>query len=303
MNMQEDIIATIAYFDLFHYPLTAEEIVYFMETPAAQPAVEKALDQLVLQAIVFSIDGFFSLHNDAGLAGRRKAGNLRAVPLLKKARRIAAFLAAFPYVRGVAVSGSLSKSFAAENADIDFFLVTESNRLWLARTIMHCFKKLTFLFNLQDCFCMNYYVDTTALEIHEKNKFTAVEIATLLPLQGQAVFAEFFRANQWKNNWLPNSSNRLTEAAAANPLHWGRFIELCFNNRLGNRLEHWCRQLTDKRWKQKTQRGKKNSNGIVMSLLAGEHTARPDPVAFQAQLLNRYQLRLNELFHSLQQPL
>jgi hypothetical protein len=87
----------------------------------------------------------------------------------------------------------LSKNFADERADIDYFVVTKANRLWIARTLMHLFKKLTFLVGKQHYFCMNYFVDEEALTIQEKNLFTAVEVATLIPVCGNGSMESFLR--------------------------------------------------------------------------------------------------------------
>ena len=57
------------------------------------------------------------------------------------------------------MSGSLSKHFADEKSDIDFFIITSANRLWIARTCMHLFKKVSYIAGKQHWFCMNYYVD------------------------------------------------------------------------------------------------------------------------------------------------
>jgi len=84
---------------------------------------------------------FYCLFNNYALAERRKKGNDAAAKLLKKADKAANFIAAFPFVKGVAISGSLSKKFADEDADIDFFIITAANRLWLARTFLHLFLK------------------------------------------------------------------------------------------------------------------------------------------------------------------
>jgi hypothetical protein len=69
------------------------------------------------------------------------------------------------------------------------FITTAKNRLWIARTLMHGLKKLTFLFNKQHYFCMNYYVDEVQqLQIREKNIYTAIEVATLMPSTGRYYF-------------------------------------------------------------------------------------------------------------------
>ena len=109
--------------------------------------------------------------------------------------------------KAVAVSGSLSKYFADEKADIDFFIITSANRLWIARTFMHFLKKISYIAGKQHWFCMNYYVDEMGMNIQEKNIFTAMEISTLLPMQGTNHFKNFIAANAWINNYFPAHIN------------------------------------------------------------------------------------------------
>src|SRR5688572_22112099 len=167
-NAEEiSILRVLAYFDIFHYPLTKNEISQFLGKPFPEKDFGDILQQMVARETIFQYNDFYSLHNNPLLAPRRREGNLRAQKLLPKAFKIGRFLFHFPYVRAVCISGSLSKNFADEKADIDFFIITKANRLWLARTIMHLFKKLTFLTGHQHYFCMNYYIDEEALLIKE----------------------------------------------------------------------------------------------------------------------------------------
>jgi hypothetical protein len=124
-----------------------------------------ALQKLVIEKIIFRINEFYSLQNDPLLVEKRIKGNDRASKLLSKAMSIGAFLYRFPFVRAVGISGSLSKKYADEKADIDFFIITKSNRLWISRTVLHAFKKLTFLVGQQHFYCMNYFIDENALLI------------------------------------------------------------------------------------------------------------------------------------------
>jgi len=168
------ILKVLAYFDIFQYPLTQNEIKQFLDQPVSETAMENAMQRLLDEKNIFRLRNFYSLQNDLLLAEKRIQGNLRAVKLLAKANKIGRFLFKFPFVNAVGISGSLSKQYADEKADIDFFVITKANRLWIARTIMHVFKKLTFLTGRQHFYCMNYYVDEAALHLRDKNIFTAV---------------------------------------------------------------------------------------------------------------------------------
>ena len=61
--------------------------------------------------------------------------------MLGRAKWGASIIAAFPFVRAVGISGSLSKQYADENSDIDYFIITAANRLWIAKNLPAYFQK------------------------------------------------------------------------------------------------------------------------------------------------------------------
>lgn len=292
---KESILRTLAYFDIFRYPLTQEEIIKFMDHPADNRKVEQWLSELVTTGTVFLHQDLYSLQDNPLIIHRRNEGQKRAAILLKKAKRIGRFLYQFPFVRAVAVSGSLSKNFADEKADIDFFIITKANRLWLARSFMHLYKKLTFLTGRQHYYCMNYYIDEEALPLEEKNVFTAIELKTLLPVAGENAVNNFFAANQWANEWLPGCAYRLQEQKDPRQGLFKKFFEWIFNNRLGNTLDKWLLKISSRRWTTKKEKGKKNEKGLTMGLITGRHFARSNPGNFQAKVLREYEDKCRNL--------
>ena len=211
------------------------------------------------------------------------------------ARKVAAFLYRFPYVRGIAISGSLSKNYADDGSDIDLFIITAKNRLWVARTIMHCLKKLTFLVNKEHYFCMNYYIDEEELLIAEKNIYTAIEIGTLIPLEGDIVFEKFYSANAWTRDFLPNKNMRVASAKPIKRPLLKRLIEAIFNLPFGNMIDSLLMKITARRWRNKTVHQKLNSHGDVMAMVTGKHYSKPDPRNFQANLLLKYERKIELL--------
>jgi hypothetical protein len=294
-NAEEiSILRVLAYFDIFHYPLTKNEISQFLGKPFPEKDFGDILQQMVARQTIFQYNDFYSLHNNPLLAPRRREGNLRAQKLLPKAFKIGRFLFHFPYVRAVCISGSLSKNFADEKADIDFFIITKANRLWLARTIMHLFKKLTFLTGHQHYFCMNYYIDEKALLIDAQNIFTAVEVTTLVPVCGKNTMSDFFSSNNWTDQFFPgHNSPELQDENSKKPFK--RFAELLFTNRLGDYLDQWLLKITTLRWQKKNRKGKRNKNGRTMKLITGKHFSRSNPGAFQEKVLALYEQKLIEL--------
>ena len=295
MCVKQDILATLSYFDIFDYPLTQTEIAQFLKSSYCQEEFTTALYNLIMENWVYRFDEFYMLQNNYSLVNRRRKGNMQAKAMLKTAAKIAGFLSSFPFVKGVAVSGSLSKNFADENSDIDFFIITESNRLWLARTFMHCFKKISFLLKKQDWFCMNYYIDEDMLEIKEKNIYTATEIATLLPLRGNEMFQGFFKQNMWSKSFLPNHSLRISYVKEVKNPVYKKMVEFLFRNAVGSFLDHLLMKISIYRWNQKTRSGKLNKRKIVMGMDASKHYAKPHPGSFQQRFMELYEKKILNL--------
>jgi predicted nucleotidyltransferase len=288
-DIKENILATLAYFDMFNYPLTRAEVYLFLKKKYRYEFFDDALKCLLASGTIHQFDRFYSLKNDHQLAVCRTEGNKKADELIKIAKKVGSILIRFPYVRGIAISGSLSKNFADEYSDIDLFIITAKNRLWIARTLMHCLKKLTFLINKEHYFCMNYYIDEQQLEITEKNIYTAIEIGTLIPLEGDIVFEKFYTANAWIREFLPNKNMRV---ASAKPVKRGfskMLFEWIHNTTAGNAIDTMLMKITAARWLRKTHQHKLNSHGIVLAMVTGKHHAKPDPKNFQANLLVRYE--------------
>ena len=294
--LQHNILSCLAYFDIFDYPLKKEEIQSFLGQKASGKELTAGLALLTHAGWIKSRDEFYFLRDDeAMLIEHRKKGNARAISQLAIAGRAGAFLSGFPYVRAIGISGSLSKNFADEKSDIDFFIITARNRLWLARTCMHLFRKFAFLAGKHNWFCMNYYLDEEALEIKEKNYFTAMELVTVLPVRGKKYFDSFFKANEWVNQYFPMCQPRQSETSEAKNNFLKKLIELVFNNRLGDKIDSWLMKITSKRWQQKTNRNQRNSQGILLGMDVNKHYAKPAPDHLQSQILRMHRQKMEEL--------
>jgi hypothetical protein len=294
-KMGQTILRALAYFDIFDYPLSENEIKNFLQCPEADEVFSSAMKHLVSCGVVFRFDQFYSLVNDKQRSDRRTRGNIHATKLLPKAGSVGAFLYKFPYVRGVGISGSLSKNYADKKADFDFFIITKANRLWIARTVLHLFKKITFLLGRQHYYCMNYFIDEKSLAISDENIYTATEIITLLPVAGSVSMKSFFETNSWVNRWFPlykaQQELRISDAGS-----WPkRFTEWLFNGRLGDKYDDLLFQWTTRRWEKKEILGRRNSKGRLMNLLTAKHFSKSDPEAFQDRIVASYEERLNQL--------
>ena len=291
---EQSVIKALAYFDIFNYPLTQEEIYNYIDQPVPVEVVMATLLRLVEEKRIFRLGNFYSLQPDVALHTRRTTGNHKAEVILKTAYKVGGFLYQFPFVRGIGISGSLSKNFADQHTDIDFFIITRSNRLWIARTLMHLFKKLTFITGHQHWYCMNYYIDEEALRIEEQNIFTATELITLIPVCGNGALHNFYYQNNWVADYFPHQEVSRQSILVSRPVFFKRAAEWLLNNKLGNAIDNALMRITARRWKKKEQLHKTNDHGVRLGLCTGKHFARPNPDFFQKKVLNLLEKKLLE---------
>jgi hypothetical protein len=271
--------------------LTKNEIWLFLSVKCDKEIFERCLSALEDEKRIVRFEEYYSLENDFTIFNRRIQGNILAKSRLKKARQIAKFLGNFPFVESVFISGSLSKNFTLPNGDLDFFIVTASDRLWIARSLMHIFKKFTFLFKAEHSFCMNYYLSLDMLNVSHKNLFTATELATLKPAFIQKGWEELYHHNvDWVNAFLPNILDKIDPV---NNLHrksvLSRVIESVLNIGGGKALNMFCFKATQKKWINKWKR--KGFNVEICKKSIGYHYNTPlnYPINFPDKIISSYE--------------
>ena len=293
-STERAVLNVLVYFELFSYPLTAQEVFHYCSEPfATEKVVAEKLQNLVSQGIVYKNEIYFqSVKNDSWVLNRLEC-NQRADSFLPIARRQAKFIGKFPYVRGVFVSGSLSKHSMRIDSDIDFFIITAPGRLWLTRTLLILFKKI-FLFNSHKYFCVNYFIDTDHLAIEEQNRFTATETVTLLPLYGREYFDAFCDANTWAWVQYPNFLRRNTEGV---PFHSKGFLkkmlEKMLLGRIGTWLDEKAMRLTLGFWQRKFKHLDKDT--FEVALKSRRYVSKHHPLHFQQKVLEHFEARVREL--------
>lgn len=291
-SLEVSILKTIAYFDVFQYPLTPEEIIFFLDQPATIKEVRPALKHLTETKQLRQFNNFYTSVNDDSIFLRRLEGNKLAATFIKKAKKVASFLAWLPYIKGIAISGSLSKNFADEQSDLDFFIITTANRLWIVRALYTILFKIASIIHIKDWFCLNYFIDEHALEIQERNLFTAIEIATLMPLKGRKTFEKFFRSNAWVDEYLPNYEPVFNQLHDKPYTITRKITEWLLNFKAGNILDNKLLSLFKKHFRKLLLQNIKSEKGITIGAFeATKHACKPMPQYFQPAILQKFQER------------
>ncbi|HMQ52212.1 MAG TPA: hypothetical protein PKD98_08975 [Anaerolineae bacterium] len=237
---QKAVLRPILYADIFDFPLTQAEVYRFIEIKTTPAEVEQLLLQAVEAGQLAVVEGFFSLPHRTELAPKRQERERASALLWPKAGRYGRWLAALPFVRMVAVTGSLAVDNPRDGADVIVFLVgTRPGRLWMCRAMMVMLVRLGHLGGVH--LCPNYIVTENRLSFDSQDFFTAREVIQMQPLYGEALYRQMVQANAWIARFFPHGSQPSTQRLADDltPAQQGlkRVGEFILAGVLGNRLE------------------------------------------------------------------
>lgn len=287
-EVKEAALQVLQYYALFSYPLTAEEAYGSCTKNCSLNRFAHAINELHTNGKINKMGAFYSIQpNIEQLIERRKQGNNIALKKYLKAVKAGHIINNFPFVRFVGISGSISKGYAEPDSDFDFFIVTAQNRLWICRTLLHLFKKITFLANAQHRFCMNYFIDTFKLELDEHNIFTATELASIIPLHGSQVYKQLQMENKWVYNYFPNGYKPFIAFGSINDGRniFKRFLEGILNILKPQLLNKWLMNLTNNRWRKKWAKKNYPMDDYNLAFKTTIHVSKNHPANHQKRVL------------------
>ena len=203
--LRRAIARTVAYADLFDYPLDRTEIHrYLIGEAASSEDVDRALERDgALGAYLERTGDKFHVRGRASTIDTRRARETASADLWRAARAYGAWVSRLPLVRFVGVTGALAMSNAERRADIDLFILTHPGRVWLCRLLVLAVVRVAALRGHR--LCPNFLLSTAELELRERNLFTAHEIAQMVPLRATKWYVRFIDANRWAQGHLPNA--------------------------------------------------------------------------------------------------
>lgn len=244
-NLQISILKTLAYFDLFDYPLTKLELWKWLWCDTGESARYDEIDKAFTEE-----EAFLYFKNRQSIIATREERHIISITKVRRACRVARLFRWLPYIQGIAICNSLGYRNARQSSDIDFFIITSSGAIWLTRFLTTF---ITLLFRLRpqvnlatDKICLSFFVSCDSLDLSclkkgDVDPYLTYWVATLLPIFGRGnIWQDFFDTNHWVKEKLPNILPISTDAS------W-RYIE-AHSTRL---KAYWITRTIDKffeRW-------------------------------------------------------
>jgi hypothetical protein len=238
--LERAILQAVGYADVFDFPLTAAEIWRnLVEVAAGEEEVLAVLNShRLVPGQLIAQEGYYMLPGRSGLVELRRRRAVASSQLWPRAHHYGRLIAALPFVRMVAVTGALAVNNSGPGDDIDYLVVTEPGRLWLARAFTILLVKRAA--RRGDLICPNYFISDQALALPERDLFTAHELAQMAPLAGFDVYQHMLALNTWAGDFLPNM-RPAQRAAFEKPKRSlsTRIAELLLRTPPGGWLERW----------------------------------------------------------------
>ncbi len=244
ISLARAILEALAYSDIFDHPLRFDELHRYLPIRAEADELKTALNESNAQ--VNYRDGFYFLTGRDEIVDIRKEREARSKKLLPIALRYGRILDSLPFVRMVALTGSLAVLNISNNADFDYMLVAAKGRVWTARAFALLFNRMVRLFG--HIICPNLIVSESALEWPLHDLYSARELIQMIPISGMDVYRDVMQANSWVAEFVPQSSLCDSRAKTATDPRGAlrgvattikRFFEFPLRGKLGDYFESW----------------------------------------------------------------
>lgn len=227
--LKQKILKTLAYFYIFHRPLTIFEVWKFLfnfsdQTSCTLTEIMETLENLKYEEIIVEKDGFYSLKKEykiEDLLKERIRKDKIADKKYKKALRIMKILKHIDSIKMAAVCNSLAHNNAAKKSDIDLFIITQKGSIWITRLLTVGLLKVMGLRpsekNTADKICASFFISEEKMNLEEirilqEGKldkeidiYLIYWISTLVPIYNKnKTYENFIEHNKWIKKNLPN---------------------------------------------------------------------------------------------------
>jgi len=145
--VKKEILATLAYSDIFDYPLTIQEVWQWliMENLKFKTVLrseillrrkkvkfKNALESLLKEKHCVFKDGFYFLPARETIVAIRRQREEWSEEKIRRAKIVAQILRFIPWIKLIGLTGTLARKNTKKDDDIDLFFIIAQNRLWIS---------------------------------------------------------------------------------------------------------------------------------------------------------------------------
>jgi hypothetical protein len=248
-SLSQNILATVAYYDVMDYPMTVFEIWKYLisdcQSANSDPAYAEAsagkqekkkisiidiineLEKEELKKKIETFRGYYFLPGRKNLVAQRIERNKISEEKLKIIRRVIWFLRFVPFVRMILVTGRVAMKNAQMRSDLDLLLIFEKGHIFLGRFLtvglLSLLGKRRTGEKIKNKVCLNHFL-STELSVTVQDLFSAHEYVFMLPVFGLEWYQKFFEKNAWIGIYHPNFKSGLPNTKEVKDNGWSKVV-------------------------------------------------------------------------------
>jgi hypothetical protein len=213
---EKELLHTLQYFAIFQYAPTFEEIYAFLRLKITKKDTMWITKELISKKKVIFKENRYTIGEygkNIDTTIQRQNISQQKIGKLQKVIRILQWV---PPIQFIGLSGSMSMNNAEEEADVDLFIITRQERLWLTRllslVLLQIFgvrrkrkmnKKIA-----SNTLCLNLFFDEKDLALPTKKhtEYAAHEVLQMKPIYNKNnTYERFLTVNSWVYDIFPNA--------------------------------------------------------------------------------------------------
>ena len=261
-DLKQSVYATAAFFDVFDRPLMRREFLdYLLGVSTSKEEIEEFLQE---------DDGLHSRHDFYYLPGRenllavREARDSVSDLYWKRVWKYVPKLQIVPFIRAVAVCNTLALDNCTSDSDIDLFIITKKNRIFITRFLS------TLLFHILGVrrhgekvsgrFCLSFYVSEDSMDLDEMRLeedpylYYWMRSLQFVYRYEDTTYGRFYKKNAWFTQTVPDGMGDMVKSEQE---VFSSVLRKIFEFVLGGFLGHWIEGLLEKKHLQRFELNKK----------------------------------------------
>lgn len=224
-------------------------------------------------------DGFYFLKGKRELIYSRKSKRDSSIAKIQMAQKVVYFLRFIPFIRMVAISGSIGYLNVKEESDIDVFIIIKDGYVWFTRFFItlftHISGKRRHGKKIKNRICLNFYTSDKAIDLdhlaYEKDIWFAYWFLTIVPIFDLGVYDNFYESNKWVSEFAKNHIKheiaqywKVRDDVFSKSIR--RFMEFLLYNRFGRFLNSFLKSIQLLKMRQnKNSKMNNGDNSVVVN--------------------------------------
>lgn len=229
-SIKELIIIHICYRDVFNAPVSIELLKKWIGVQNVNhQEFDAALTELIGEELIIKAKGFLARKTRKNIILDQQKKSELTKQIISKGHLGLTILSKIPCIKFVGISGSVAaenptEEFGENHIDLDLFVVTAKNTLWLFALVERIFTNIVRLFRGNHFYCFNYITEESFLEVYNKNFYTATEFINLKPIIDKGVLDKLISCNQWIKKYYDINGMKSGHKSVSNTSFYSRIL-------------------------------------------------------------------------------